>query len=116
MLGDPDRLKQLALILLENALRYTPAGGRVVLSLECDRTWATFRVSDSGMGIAADDLERVFERFYRTDKARVRVNAGTGLGLPIARWIAEGHGGRVWLESELGVGTVAVVELPVYWP
>ena len=116
VLGDPDRLKQLALILLENALRYTPAGGRVVLSLECDRTWATFRVADSGMGIAADDLERVFERFYRADKARVRVNAGTGLGLPIARWIAGAHGGRVWLESEAEVGTVAVVELPVYSP
>ena len=113
VLGDPDRLKQLALILLENALRYTPAGGRVILSLECGQNWVTFRVVDSGMGIAADDLERVFERFYRTDKARVRVNAGTGLGLPIARWIAGAHGGRVWLESELGVGTVAVVELPL---
>ena len=113
MLGDADRLKQLVLILLENALRYTPDGGRVLLTLERGEHLATVRIVDSGIGIAPEDLEKVFERFYRTDKARVQVNAGTGLGLPIARWIVEQHGGRVWLESELGQGTTAVLELPL---
>ena len=112
VVGDADRLKQLVLILLENALRYTPDGGRVLLTLERGEHLATVRIVDSGIGIATEDLEKVFERFYRTDKARVRVNAGTGLGLPIARWIVAQHGGRVWLESGLGQGTTAVFELP----
>lgn len=115
LVGDIDRLKQLAIILLENAIKYTPVGGDIELSLVQQGDHAVIRVQDSGIGIHAEDLERVFERFYRVDKARHRGEdpGGTGLGLPIARWIVDGHGGRVWLESEPGKGTVAVVELPL---
>ena len=111
--GDRDKLKQLVLVLLDNALKYTPPGGQVTLNLLINDGWAEVRVSDTGPGIAKDDLERVFERFYRTDASRSRQTGGTGLGLPIARWIAEQHGGSVWLESELGVGTTAIARLPL---
>ncbi len=114
--GDRARLRQLALILLDNALKYTSRGGRVTLSLRATPEWAEFRVADSGVGIALEDLERVFERFYRTDASRTRETGGTGLGLAIARWIAEQHGGQVRLESTLGVGTTAVVRVPIIAP
>jgi len=114
VLGDRDRLKQLTLILLENALKYTPEGGKVTLELRSLGDAAEFWVRDTGVGIADASLEKVFERFYRTDEARVRGEdpGGTGLGLSIAKWIAELHGGVVWLESAEGQGTVAVVRLP----
>ncbi|RIH81559.1 Alkaline phosphatase synthesis sensor protein PhoR [Calidithermus terrae] len=111
--GDADRLKQLALQLLENALKYTPAGGTVRLELDLGDAHAEFRVADTGVGIAPEDLPHVFERFYRADRARSRAVGGSGLGLAIARWIAEQHGGGIRLESELGKGTVAVVRLPL---
>ena len=111
--GDHDKLKQLALVLLDNALKYTPAGGSVTANLSVNDGFAELRVSDTGAGIAKADLERVFERFYRTDASRSRQTGGTGLGLPIARWIAEQHGGTVWLESELGVGTTAIARIPL---
>ncbi|MDX2004718.1 MAG: chemotaxis protein CheB [Meiothermus sp.] len=114
--GDRGRLRQLALILLDNALKYTPKGGRVTLSLRATHEWAELSVTDTGAGIAGEDLERVFERFFRTDASRSRETGGTGLGLPIARWIAEQHGGKVWLESKLGKGTTAVVRLPLAIP
>jgi PAS domain S-box-containing protein len=112
--GHQDRLAQLALILLENALKYTPPNGTVKLELNATDDYAEFRVIDNGLGIAKDDLERVFERFYRADKSRSRGDdpGGTGLGLPIAKWIVQQHGGKIWLESELGRGTTAVVRLP----
>ncbi len=115
VIGNRDRLKQLALVLLENAFKYTPAGGTVRARLGADSGWANLTVSDNGPGIAAQDLERVFDRFYRTDRARTpgRDPGGTGLGLTIARQIAERHGGTVWLESQLGAGTTAVVRLPL---
>ncbi|MBC7646177.1 MAG: HAMP domain-containing histidine kinase, partial [Pseudopedobacter sp.] len=114
VLGDRDRLKQLTLILLENALKYTPPDGKITLELKCLEGHVEFRVSDNGVGIAETDLERVFERFYRTDEARVRGEdpGGTGLGLSIGKWIAELHGGKVWLERADAGGTVAVVRLP----
>jgi signal transduction histidine kinase len=113
--GDADRLKQLALIFLENATKYTPEGGTLSLSLTRDETCATFRLQDTGMGITSEDLEHVFERFYRADKARTRAEdpGGTGLGLSIAEWIVTGHKGKVWLESELGKGTTVFVQLPL---
>lgn len=115
IMGDGDRLKQLLLILLENALKYTPEGGTVSVSLTRQDRCAELRVSDTGYGISEEDLPRVFERFYRADRSRTRGEdpGGTGLGLPIARWIVEGHKGKIWLESELGKGTTAVVQLPV---
>lgn len=111
--GDEDRLKQLLLILLDNALKYTPPDGRVTLGLHHRGTDVEVRVRDTGIGIAPEDLPRVFERFYRADPARNRDLGGTGLGLPIARWIAEQHEGEVWLESQPGQGTTAIVRLPL---
>lgn len=113
--GDRDRLKQLALILFENALKYTPPGGFVRVALQCNPEWSTLTVADSGVGIAPDDLPHVFERFYRADKGRARGSdpGGTGLGLPIAQWIVAQHGGEIKLDSTLGVGTTATVRLPI---
>jgi two-component system OmpR family sensor kinase len=103
VLGDPDRLHQLLLNLVDNAIKYTPAGGEVTLSLYKREGWVQLSVSDTGEGIAKEDLPHIFERFYRSDRARRR--GGTGLGLAIAKWIAEAHGGRLTVESELGKGS-----------
>lgn len=111
--GDPDRLKQLLLILVDNGIKYTPPGGRVRLSLRRQDGEAVFLVEDTGVGISPEELSRVFERFYRADTARSRDPGGTGLGLPIARWIAGQHGGTVRLESNQGLGTTATVTLPL---
>jgi PAS domain S-box-containing protein len=112
--GHADRLAQLLLILVENALKYTPRGGTVRATCRALQSWAEVRVSDTGPGIPPEDLERVFERFYRADKSRTpgRDPGGTGLGLPIARRIAQQHEGRLWLEAAPTGGTVAVVLLP----
>ncbi|MFP5355748.1 MAG: sensor histidine kinase [Gemmatimonadota bacterium] len=111
--GDRDRLTQLILILLDNALRYTPAGGLVRASLMRERDGVVIQVEDTGIGISAGDLPHVFDRFFRADPARSRDPGGTGLGLPIARWIARQHGGDVEITSALGRGTIARVRLPV---
>jgi PAS domain S-box-containing protein len=113
--GDSDRLKQLVLILLENAAKYTPEGGTISLGLTKTETTATFHIQDTGIGIAPEDLEHVFERFYRADKARTRAKdpSGTGLGLSIAEWIVNGHKGKLWLESTLGQGTTVFIQLPM---
>ncbi|TAK35989.1 MAG: HAMP domain-containing histidine kinase [Chloroflexota bacterium] len=113
LLGDPDRLKQLILILVDNAIRYTPAGGEVGLSLRKDGATAVLEVSDTGIGISAQDMPHVFERFFRADRARARDAAGTGLGLAIAKWIIEEHGGDITVESELGKGSTFAVRLPL---
>jgi PAS domain S-box-containing protein len=113
VLGDRDKLSQLAVILLDNAIKYTPPGGRVSLELHHHETHAELRISNTGPGIGPEDLERVFERFYRTDASRSRQTGGTGLGLPIARWIVEQHGGTVALESQPGIKTTAIVRLPL---
>lgn len=110
--GDPDRLRQLLVILLDNALKYTPPGGRVALGLRREGDSAVITVSDTGVGISPEHLPHVFQRFYRVDPGRSRDPAGTGLGLPIARWIVEQHGGSIELTSRLGEGTTAVVRLP----
>ena len=113
VMGDEDRLKQLLLILLDNAIKYTSAAGKVDLRLQRDGSRAELRIHDNGVGIAPANLPHVFERFYRADPARTRDPGGTGLGLPIARWIVEQHGGQIRLESELGAGTDVIVQLPV---
>lgn len=113
--GDVDRLKQLLLILLDNAIKYSLAGGRVGLRLQRSGSEVELRIRDSGVGIAPADLAHVYERFYRADPARARDPGGTGLGLPIARWIIEQHEGEIDLVSELGRGTEAIVRLPA-WP
>lgn len=114
--GDPDRLKQLLVILADNAIKYTPDGGEVQLILRRAPGAAVISVSDTGIGIAAEDLPHIFDRFYRADKARSRDQGGTGLGLSIARWIAESHGGHISVESTLGRGSVFTVRLPLAQP
>lgn len=114
--GDPDRLRQLLLNLTENAVKYTPSGGTVTLGLERRDGWVRVDVADTGIGIPAEDVPHVFERFYRVDKARSREKGGTGLGLSIAQWIAQAHGGRLEVRSEAGTGTIFTLWLPVATP
>jgi len=111
--GDPDRIKQLLLILVDNAIKYTPEGGRVSVGLTRQGAHAEYTVRDTGIGIPAGDIDRVFERFYRADPARSRDPGGTGLGLPIAAWIVSQHRGSIHLSSEPNRGTTATVRLPV---
>jgi len=111
VVGDADRLKQLLLILLDNALKYTPSGGRVTMGLRQCVAGSEITVQDTGVGIAAADLSRVFERFYRADPARNRDAGGTGLGLAIARWIVEQHRGAIQIDSALEQGTIVTVSL-----
>lgn len=110
--GDEDRLRQLLLILLDNALKYTPVGGVVTLGLRRDGDEAEIIVRDTGVGIPEPDLPHVVERFYRADPARGRDPGGTGLGLPIADWIVRQHGGRLELTSAVGAGTAVTAYLP----
>jgi signal transduction histidine kinase len=102
--GDGALVRQLLLIVLDNAIKFTPAGGRVRLDVSLQDGRAALVVTDTGIGIPADQLPHVFERFYRGDAARSRAE-GAGLGLAIARWIAEVHGARIDIASEPGVGT-----------
>lgn len=110
--GDRDRLKQLLLILLDNAIKYTPAEGRISLALIHGVGESRVTVNDTGIGIPEEALPHLFERFYRADPARARDPGGTGLGLPIAQWIVEQHGGRIEVQSRAGVGTIVTVSLP----
>jgi YD repeat-containing protein len=111
VVGDTDRLHQLCLILLDNAVRYTKAG-TVTLRLTRDGHSAVLSVHDTGAGIGAEHLDRLFDRFYRTDEARSAEAGGTGLGLAIAKWIAEVHGGRIAVTSTPGAGSTFTVHLP----
>jgi signal transduction histidine kinase len=113
VLGDRDRLRQLLTNLVENAIRYTPPPGEIQVAVRRRGDRAQLVVSDSGIGIASEHRERVFERFYRVDAARTRSMGGTGLGLAIVRQIAEAHGGGVRLESEPGRGSTFTVEIPL---
>lgn len=99
--------------LLENAIRYTPEGGSLTVTVARERRDVLIRVTDTGEGIPTRDAERVFERFYRVDSARSRATGGTGLGLSIVKHIAESHGGSVSVTSELGVGSTFTIRLPV---
>lgn len=112
--GDRDRLKQVLINLVANAIQYTPAGGEVFLSLEKIKDQARIICRDTGPGIPAEDLTHIFERFYRAEKSRTRnKSVGFGLGLSIANWIVERHGGRIEVNSEEGQGTVFAIWLPV---
>ncbi len=111
--GDDYRLGQAIGNLLENAIKYTPTRGEVRVTLQYERGafWVTVR--DTGIGIEPEHLQRVFERFYRTDKARSRQHGGTGLGLAIVKHIIELHGGQVWVESKMGEGSTFHIRIPV---
>lgn len=112
MVGDEERLHQLLVILLDNAIKYTPEGGLVKVSCRRLAHSVQLDVEDTGVGIDAEHLPRIFDRFYRADKARTRAEGGTGLGLAIAKWIVERHGGRIRLESKRNAGTRVSVSLP----
>ncbi|HVA24660.1 MAG TPA: HAMP domain-containing sensor histidine kinase, partial [Chloroflexota bacterium] len=108
--GSPDYLKQLLVILMENAIKNTPSGGEVRLADLIENGFVRLTVSDTGKGIPPDALPHIFERFYQADKSRT--GGGTGLGLAIAKWIAEEHGGRIEAQSRLGAGSTFTVWLP----
>lgn len=112
ILGDRDRIKQALLNLVVNALQHTPPGGTVTLSLDRDDGFARLSVVDTGAGIASENLSLIFERFYRGDRSRTR-SAGAGLGLPIVKWIADAHGGRVEVWSGVGEGSTFALLLPL---
>ncbi len=111
--GDALALRRAALNLVENAIKYTPAGGKVELSLTSGDGFASLTVQDTGIGIAAADQERIFERFVRLDAARARETGGTGLGLSIARAIVVAHGGTLDVQSEAGSGSRFTMRLPL---
>jgi heavy metal sensor kinase len=111
--GDASSLRRLFLILIDNAVKYTPAKGRVEVSLRQNDGYAVTEVSDTGIGIAETDLPNVFERFYRADKARTRESGGVGLGLSIGRWIAEVHAGTIEVHSSPGRGSIFQIRLPL---
>ncbi|MFI6094718.1 sensor histidine kinase [Lentzea sp. NPDC051213] len=110
---DPERIRQVLGNLVTNALRATPVGGRITLSLRAERGFAVIEVADTGSGIAADDLPHVFDRFWRADTARGRETGGRGLGLAIAREIIAAHRGTISVTSTPGTGTVFTVRLPL---
>lgn len=113
IMADPDAMNQVFGNLIENALKYGKAGGRIRVGAQLLETEVEFSVKDFGPGIAFEHLERIFERFYRVDKARSRESGGTGLGLAIVKHIVQAHGGRIWAESELGSGATFHFTLPL---
>ncbi len=114
--GDRRRLAEVLQNLLDNAIQYTLAGGRIILSAEVRDADVIFTVSDTGIGIPKTDQPRIFERFYRVDAARSREAGGTGLGLAIAKHLVEVHGGRIWVDSEVGQGSEFHFSVPVFDP
>ncbi len=122
VVGDADSLEQVLVNLVDNALMYTPEDGRVTIAVELEKHEGRsdddsggrvlLSVRDTGIGIPASDLARIFERFYRVDKARSRAQGGTGLGLAIVKHIVENQGGSVSVESEEGKGSAFTVSLP----
>ena len=116
VIGDRFRLRQLLLNLTTNAIKYTPEGGEMTISLERDDGRVRLRVTDNGIGIAPEDQPHIFDRFFRVDKARSREAGGSGLGLSICKWIVEAHGGEISVESEVEKGSVFMVTLPLAPP
>lgn len=114
VLGDSEALRRLAFILLDNAIKYSPEGSEVEVSMTSDGSHAICRVADRGIGIAPEDREHVFDRFWRADKVRSRGLGGAGLGLSIAYWIADRHQGTIQLTSETGQGSVFEVRIPLH--
>lgn len=111
--ADKERIHQLLAILLDNALKYTAYSGTILLTCHSSLNFMLIKITDSGCGISQADLPQVFDRFFRGDKARPRENGGAGLGLSIAQWIVQQHGGKIGIDSELGVGTEVTVFLPI---
>jgi signal transduction histidine kinase len=113
VLGDPISIGQVIFNLIDNAIKYTHEGGKVEVSLKSEGDSAVVMVSDTGVGIGAEDIPHLFDRFYRVDKARTREAGGAGLGLSICKNIVEAHGGRIEVRSEPGEGSTFSVYLPI---
>jgi len=114
VLADEDRVLQILTNLLGNALQYTPKNGTVTVTIEREKLFAKFTIRDTGIGIPAEFLTHIFDRFYRVDKSRSRAHGGSGIGLTIAKHLVEAHGGKIWAESEgENKGSVFIFTLPV---
>jgi heavy metal sensor kinase len=114
--GDAGWIQRLMMNLVDNAIKFTPSGGHVVLRVRPAPGGAEIEVQDTGVGISAADAPNIFERFYRVDPARSSESPGAGLGLTLVKWIVDGHHGRIRVESQPGNGTRVVVWLPAWWP
>jgi signal transduction histidine kinase len=116
--GDYERLKQLVSNLLNNAIKFTPDGGEIIVTLGSNHEQAILTVKDTGIGIAKADIERIFDRFYQSEASRVHHtdNEGFGLGLSIAKWVAEAHHGTISVSSEPKHGSTFTVTIPLYRP
>jgi two-component system sensor histidine kinase CiaH len=112
-LGDEERIRQLLVILLDNAIKYTPEQGKITVTCRQQRNFVEIIIEDTGIGISKQDLPLIFDRFYRGDKVRSRSGGGYGLGLSIAKWIVEAHKGKVRVESQLGKGTRFILTFPL---
>ncbi len=112
--GDSDKIEQVLTNIISNAIKYTPEGGHIMIYAGAFRESVYVKVVDDGIGISKEDQKRIFERFYRVDKARTRAAGGTGLGLAIASQIVQLHGGNIKINSDIGAGTEVVLTLPVH--
>jgi signal transduction histidine kinase len=110
--GDEERLTQVLTNLISNAIKYSPKGGRILVSGRYDQEQVYIAVTDEGIGIPAGEHERIFDRFYRVDSALTRRTQGAGLGLYLAKSVIEAHGGRIWVTSSPGKGSTFVFTLP----
>jgi signal transduction histidine kinase len=113
MIGDKERLKQLFVILLDNALKYTGENGVITIKADVKNSRAVIEVADTGIGIPKSDLPYIFDRYYRGDKSRTRHLEGSGLGLSIANWIVRSHTGKIRVMSKEGEGTRVFVSFPL---
>jgi signal transduction histidine kinase len=111
---DPQRMKEVFSNILDNALRYTPENGHIDLSARVVEDSMEMRIKDSGPGVASDELNKIFERFYRTETSRTRDQGGSGLGFAIAKSIVERHNGRIWAESQPGQGLTVIIKIPIH--
>jgi signal transduction histidine kinase len=114
--ADPTRIDQVLRNLLDNAIKYSPEGGMIVVRGQVEEERVVISVADQGVGIAPEHLNRLFEKFFRVESSLGHHVVGSGLGLPIARTIVEGHGGRIWAESKLGEGSTFYFTLPLIKP
>jgi signal transduction histidine kinase len=114
--ADQALLHQAVYNLVENAIKYTPNHGRVTIRTSSQSGFLIFSIEDSGIGISADDLPRLFEKFYRGKQREARAQHGSGLGLAIVHSIAESHGGRVWVDSVVGKGSTFHLQIPISQP